>query len=288
MTYFRFDHHHQSFSSISFLPSLLRVFETLKSIINHHFFAFPRSNCYFRKCWKIDIAFYNVLQTRETIHRILSIPPRFLLIESTNLGVVSRSIKYIVHNRSLPSTKSHERFAIDSILSQCNNDDDDVDDDESKPVAINFLRRSDRIEPARPTLSAEHPRICGNARTCGTRDVTASSSAYLRSGTRNCGAVQGRPARPLPLCVIFRRSSLDKLSLYTAVTGAPLVPSFPLFPPRRHYIIYTPLENPPSLARASSPPILKQPIIDAFLCVCSTSIRDFHAQACLFAILGHS
>lgn len=108
-----------------------------------------------------------------------------------------------------------------------------------------MIRRSDRIEPARPTLSAEHPRICGNARTCGTRDVTASSSAYLRSGTRNCGAVQGRPARPLPLCVIFRRSSLDKLSLYTAVTGAPLVPSFPLFPPRRHYIIYTPLENPP-------------------------------------------
>lgn len=151
-----------------------------------------------------------------------------------------------------------------------------------------MIRRSDRIEPARPTLSAEHPRICGNARTCGTRDVTASSSAYLRSGTRNCGAVQGRPARPLPLCVIFRRSSLDKLSLYTAVTGAPLVPSFPLFPPRCHYIIYTPLENPPSLARASSPPILKQPIIDAFLCVCSTSIRDFHAQACLFAILGHS
>lgn len=140
--YFRFDHHHQSFSSISFLPSLLRVFETLKSIINHHFFAFPRSNCYFRKCWKIGVAFYNVLQTRETIHRILSIPPRFLLIESTNLGVVSRSIEYIVHNRSLPSTKSHERFAIDSILSQCNNDDDDdVDDDESKPVAINFLQR---------------------------------------------------------------------------------------------------------------------------------------------------
>lgn len=71
--YFRFDHHHQSFSSISFLPSLLRVFETLKSIINHHFFAFPRSNCYFRKYWKIGVAFYNVLQTRETIHRILSI-----------------------------------------------------------------------------------------------------------------------------------------------------------------------------------------------------------------------
>ena len=149
-----------------------------------------------------------------------------------------------------------------------------------------MIRRSDRIEPARPTLSAEHPRICGNARTCGTRDVTASSSAYLRSGTRNCGAVQGRPARPLPLCVIFRRSSLDKLSLYTAVTGAPLVPSFPLFPPPAplHYL-YAAWK---STARASSPPILKQPIIDAFLCVCSTSIRDFHAQACLFAILGHS
>ena len=96
-----------------------------------------------------------------------------------------------------------------------------------------------------------------------TRDVTASSSAYLRSGTRNCGAVQGRPARPLPLCVIFRRSSLDKLSLYTAVTGAPLVPSLSLFP-RRHYIIYTPLENP----RLSRAPLLsthpQPPIIDAF------------------------
>ena len=83
-------------------------------------------------------AFYNVLQTRKTIHRILSIPPRFLPIESTNLeSPRDPSNPSLITDLPLPRVTSVSR----SILSQCNDDDDDDDDDEPKPVAINFLQR---------------------------------------------------------------------------------------------------------------------------------------------------